>query len=66
MTTSKNVLFCLKNLGLAKERSHTSEDFFKHNDIVKESLSPQQRDEPRRRGSCRRKDGGREAYSEVL
>jgi hypothetical protein len=31
---AKNVLFCLKNIGLAKERDHTPTLFRKQNDIV--------------------------------
>lgn len=55
MTTSKNALFCLKNLGLAKEHSHTSADFSKHNDIVQEkSFRSQVKDAAHRHESCRR------------
>jgi hypothetical protein len=31
---AKNVLFCLKNIGLAKEPGHTSALFLKQNDIA--------------------------------
>jgi hypothetical protein len=31
---AKNVLFCLKNIGLAKEPDHTSALFHKQNDIA--------------------------------
>jgi hypothetical protein len=31
---AKNVLFCLKNIGLAKEPDHTPALFLKQNDIV--------------------------------
>jgi hypothetical protein len=36
---AKNVLFCLKNIGLAKEPAHTPALFLKQNDIVDDRKS---------------------------
>ena len=36
---AKNVLFCPKNIGLAKERNHTARNFTEKNDILISFLS---------------------------